>query len=106
MKLKGAPWRRDARAASASYRRHADEAERRRRHGQVRYQPLLEQEVEEEKRSKREKRQRVGKKVSKALRSTWKCLMLGLYNLAAVYSAPASVAAAFVPDFSPARNTP
>lgn len=42
--------------------------------------------------------------VGKALRSTWKCLMLGLYNFALCYSTPATVAATFVPDFSPARN--
>ncbi|XP_077409578.1 uncharacterized protein LOC144039788 [Vanacampus margaritifer] len=125
MKLKGSPWRRqqhrDVQAAAASYRRHVDvdedededEAERHRRRREVRwgfraerYQPLLEQEVVEEETSKREKHRRVGKNVSKAFGCTWKCLMLGLYHLAAVYSRPATVAAAFAPHFSPAGNRP
>lgn len=42
--------------------------------------------------------------VGKALRSTWKCLMLGLYSFALGYSTPITVAATFVPDFHPSRN--
>lgn len=42
--------------------------------------------------------------VGKALRATWKCLMLGLYNFALGYSTPITVAATFVPDFHPGRN--
>lgn len=43
--------------------------------------------------------------VGKALRATWKCLMLGLYNFALGYSTPITVAATFVPDYHPGRNT-
>lgn len=42
--------------------------------------------------------------VGKALRTTWKYMMLGLYNFALSYSTPITVAATFVPDFHPGRN--
>ncbi|XP_042359512.1 uncharacterized protein C1orf115-like [Plectropomus leopardus] len=74
------------------------------------YEPLVDEEErvkakEEKKKRKKEKYKKVKKNVGKALRSTWKCLMLGLYNFAQGYSTPITVAAAFVPDFHPGRNT-
>ncbi|KAL3052490.1 hypothetical protein OYC64_005103 [Pagothenia borchgrevinki] len=61
---------------------------------------------EEKKKRKKEKYKKVRKNVGKALRSTWKCLMLGLYNFALGYSTPITVAATFVPDFHHGRNKP
>ncbi|KAM9778136.1 uncharacterized protein ACBT44_000059 [Syngnathus typhle] len=115
MKPKAAP--RIARWHRASYQQHVDceEAERRRREVRSafwaqRYRPLDEQQVEEEEevegKNKKEQYKHLRKNVGKALRSTWKCLMLGLYNLALCYSTPTNVVATFVPDFSPARNRP
>ncbi|CAK6961937.1 required for drug-induced death protein 1 [Scomber scombrus] len=74
-----------------------------------RYEPLMDEEAqmkekEEKKKRKKEKYKKVKKNVGKALRSTWKCLMLGLYNFALGYSTPITVAATFVPDFHPGRN--
>ncbi|KAM8846098.1 required for drug-induced death protein 1-like [Synchiropus picturatus] len=69
------------------------------------YEPLVDDECKEEKkRRKKEKYKKVRKNVGKALRTTWKCLMLGLYNFALGYSTPITVAATFVPDFHTARN--
>lgn len=42
--------------------------------------------------------------VGKALRCTWKCLKLGLYNFALGYSTPIMMAAAFVPDYHQGRD--
>ncbi|XP_037607258.1 uncharacterized protein C1orf115-like [Sebastes umbrosus] len=71
-----------------------------------RYEPLVDEEAKEEKKKrKKEKYKKVKKNVGKALRCTWKCLMLGLYNFALGYSTPITVAATFVPDFHPGRNT-
>lgn len=42
--------------------------------------------------------------VGKALRITWKCFMLGLYNFALGYAAPVTVTAAFGPDSNLGRN--
>lgn len=39
--------------------------------------------------------------VGKALRYSWKCLMLGLQNFTVGYSTPLSAAASIVPDFHP-----
>ncbi|KTG37188.1 hypothetical protein cypCar_00009063 [Cyprinus carpio] len=47
--------------------------------------------------SGRYRRQNVGK----ALRYSWKCLMLGLQNFTVGYSTPLSAAASIVPDFHP-----
>ncbi|XP_034383267.1 uncharacterized protein C1orf115-like [Cyclopterus lumpus] len=70
-----------------------------------RYEPLVDEEAKEEKKKRRkEKYKKVKKNAGKALRCTWKCLMLGLYNFALGYSTPIVVAATFVPDFHPGRN--
>ncbi|XP_056284244.1 required for drug-induced death protein 1-like [Pseudoliparis swirei] len=74
-----------------------------------RYEPLVDEEArvtakEERKKRRKEKYKKVKKNAGKALRCTWKCLMLGLYNFALGYSTPITVAAAFVPDFHPGRN--
>ncbi|XP_047429028.1 uncharacterized protein C1orf115-like isoform X1 [Mugil cephalus] len=76
-----------------------------------RYEPLVDDEdkvkaKEEKKRRKKESYKKVKKNVGKALRTTWKCLILGLYNFALGYSTPITVAAAFVPDFHQGRNRP
>ncbi|KAK5852945.1 hypothetical protein PBY51_006776 [Eleginops maclovinus] len=73
------------------------------------YEPLVDEDgqdeaQEEKKKRKKEKYKKVRKNVGKALRSTWKCLMLGLYNFALGYSTPITVAATFVPDFHYGRN--
>ncbi|XP_041814012.1 uncharacterized protein C1orf115-like [Chelmon rostratus] len=75
-----------------------------------RYAPLIDEEAhvrakEEKKKRKKEQYKKVKKNVGKALRATWKCLMLGLYNFALGYSTPITMAATFVPDFHPGRNT-
>lgn len=75
-----------------------------------RYETLVDEEAnakakEERKKKKKEKYKKVKKNVGKAMRATWKCLMLGLYNFALGYSTPITVAATFVPDFHPGRNT-
>ncbi|XP_034755970.1 uncharacterized protein C1orf115-like [Etheostoma cragini] len=77
---------------------------------QEKYEPLVDEEAHvnakaEKKKRKKEKYKKVKKNVGKALRSTWKCLMLGLYNFALGYSTPITMAATFVPDFHPSRNT-
>lgn len=74
-----------------------------------RYEPLIDDEAkakakEEKKKRKKENYKKVKKNVGKALRSTWKCLMLGLYSFALGYSTPITVAATFVPDFHLSRN--
>ncbi|XP_021174524.2 uncharacterized protein C1orf115 [Fundulus heteroclitus] len=70
-----------------------------------RYEPLTDDEAKEEKKKrKKESYKKVKKNVGKALRTTWKCLMLGLYNFALAYSTPITVAATFVPDFHPSRD--
>ncbi|XP_076026643.1 required for drug-induced death protein 1-like [Genypterus blacodes] len=73
-----------------------------------RYEPLMEEaEVsakEEKKKRKKEKYKKVKKNVGKALRSSWKYLMLGLYNFSMSYTTPIAMAATFVPDFHPSRN--
>ncbi|XP_034999523.1 uncharacterized protein C1orf115 isoform X1 [Hippoglossus stenolepis] len=70
-----------------------------------RYEPLTDDEAKEEKKKrKKEKYKKVKKNVGKALRSTWKCMMLGLYNFALGYSTPITVAATFVPDFHRGRT--
>ncbi|KAL6095966.1 uncharacterized protein ACO6RY_09773 [Pungitius sinensis] len=75
-----------------------------------RYEPLVDEEArvtakEEKKKRKKTKYKKVKKNVGKALRCTWKCLKLGLYNFALGYSTPISMAAAFDPDFHRSRNT-
>ncbi|XP_068580690.1 required for drug-induced death protein 1-like [Cebidichthys violaceus] len=99
------------------HRSDHDERQNERSHRQVhftflpeRYEPLVDEEArvkarEEKKKRKKEKYKKVKKNVGKALRSTWKCLMLGLYNFALGYSTPVTLAATFVPDFHPGRTT-
>lgn len=71
-----------------------------------RYEPLIDEEAKEErKKKKKEQYKKVKKNVGKALRATWKCLMLGLYNFALGYSTPVTVAATFVPDYHHGRST-
>ncbi|KAM4712632.1 required for drug-induced death protein 1-like [Anableps anableps] len=70
-----------------------------------RYELLVDDEAKEEKKKrKKENYKKVKKNVGKALRATWKCLMLGLYNFALAYSTPITVAATFVPDFHTSRD--
>ncbi|KAM9798083.1 required for drug-induced death protein 1-like [Neosynchiropus ocellatus] len=108
----------DPSAASAKYQRHLDADEPSEDSGaqevfreihfgfsSEQYEPLVDEgSKEEKKRRKKEKYKKVRKNVGKALRTTWKCLMLGLYNFALGYSTPVTVAATFVPDFHTGRN--
>uniref|UniRef100_A0A3Q3WZL0 Uncharacterized protein n=1 Tax=Mola mola TaxID=94237 RepID=A0A3Q3WZL0_MOLML len=71
------------------------------------YKPLVDEEArvkakEERKKKKKEQYKIVKKNVGRAIRATWKCLMLGLYNFALGYSTPITT---FVPDFHPGRDT-
>ncbi|XP_028295873.1 uncharacterized protein C1orf115-like [Gouania willdenowi] len=69
------------------------------------YELLMDDEEKEEKRrKKKEKYKKVKKNVGKALRVTWKCLMLGLYNFALGYSTPVTAAATLVTDVHRGRN--
>ncbi|XP_061602939.1 required for drug-induced death protein 1 isoform X1 [Cololabis saira] len=75
-----------------------------------RYKPLIDDEEKaranrEKKKRKKENYKKVKKNVGKALRITWKCLMLGLHNFALGYSTPITVAATFVPDFHHGNRT-
>ncbi|XP_051735341.1 uncharacterized protein C1orf115 [Ctenopharyngodon idella] len=70
------------------------------------YEPLVENDSqhklkEEKKAKKKEKYKKYKKNVRKALRYSWKCLMLGLQNFTVGYSTPLSAAATIVPDFHP-----
>lgn len=98
----------DAWPTAAASRRKSEKG-----HGEIhfaflpeRYEPLVDDDAKEErKKKKKEQYKKVKKNVGKALRATWKCLMLGLYNFALGYSTPITVAATFVPDYHPGRNT-
>ncbi|CAN9507431.1 unnamed protein product [Ophioblennius macclurei] len=61
---------------------------------------------EEKKQRKKENYKKVKKNVGKALRSTWKCFMLGMYNFAMAYTTPINMAGTFVPDFHQGRDWP
>ncbi|ROL47004.1 hypothetical protein DPX16_20656 [Anabarilius grahami] len=70
------------------------------------YEPLVENDSqhklkEEKKAKKKDKYKKYRKNVGKALRYSWKCLMLGLQNFTVGYSTPLSAAATIVPDFHP-----
>ncbi|XP_016428898.1 uncharacterized protein C1orf115-like [Sinocyclocheilus rhinocerous] len=70
------------------------------------YEPLVEDDSqhklkEEKKAKKKERYKKYRKNVGKALRYSWKCLMLGLQNFTVGYSTPLSAAASVVPDFHP-----
>ncbi|KAF4096527.1 required for drug-induced death protein 1 [Onychostoma macrolepis] len=70
------------------------------------YEPLVEDDSqhklkEEKKAKKKEKYKKYRKNVGKALRYSWKCLMLGLQNFTVGYSTPLSAAASVVPDYHP-----
>ncbi|XP_034467459.1 uncharacterized protein C1orf115 homolog [Hippoglossus hippoglossus] len=51
---------------------------------------------EEKKRKKKRKYKKYRKNVGKALRFSWSCLMIGLQNMASVYTTPASAVATVV----------
>ncbi|XP_033933640.1 required for drug-induced death protein 1-like [Pseudochaenichthys georgianus] len=74
-----------------------------------RYEPLIEEEEEEtqeERRKRKEEKKRrktkrykkIRKNVGKALRVSWRCLVLGLQNMAAVYSTPSSALSTVVSE--------
>ncbi|CDQ74566.1 unnamed protein product [Oncorhynchus mykiss] len=75
-----------------------------------RYEPLVEEDEgrqrakEEKKNKKKKKYKKVKKNVGKALRYSWKCLMLGLHSMAAGYSTPLTAAATLVPEFHAGRD--
>ncbi|CAL8315918.1 unnamed protein product [Lota lota] len=75
-----------------------------------RYEPLIDNEAEQEAKEasrlkKKEKYKKVKKRVGKAWRGSWKCLMLGLHNFALAYTTPITAAATcFIPEFQPGRG--
>uniref|UniRef100_A0A4W5KNK2 Uncharacterized protein n=1 Tax=Hucho hucho TaxID=62062 RepID=A0A4W5KNK2_9TELE len=75
-----------------------------------RYEALVEEDEgrqrakEEKKNKKKLKYKKVKKNVGKALRYSWKCLMLGLHSMAAGYSTPLTAAATLVPEFHAGRD--
>ncbi|XP_022068417.1 uncharacterized protein C1orf115 [Acanthochromis polyacanthus] len=76
---------------------------------QEKYEPLKEDEArakakEEKKQKKKESYKKMKKNVGKALRYSWKCLVIGLYNISLGYSTPITVAASFAPDFHQSRD--
>ncbi|GAA6101906.1 uncharacterized protein C1orf115 homolog [Tachysurus ichikawai] len=58
---------------------------------------------EEKKAKKKAKYKKYKKNVRKALRYSWKCLLLGLQNFTVGYCTP-NVPAAFVPEFRPSSD--
>ncbi|KAK2843286.1 hypothetical protein Q7C36_011501 [Tachysurus vachellii] len=67
------------------------------------YEPLeedtdLDTATDENHKKNREKHKRFRKKVSKAFRFTWKCLVVGLQSFSNSYSGPLSVATTLVPE--------
>ncbi|XP_056150487.1 required for drug-induced death protein 1-like [Lampris incognitus] len=107
-------------AGAAKYERQVDcreeEARGERCHREIhfaflpeKYEPLVEVEEaqvkakEERKKKRKEKYNKVKKNFGKALRCSWKCVILGLYNFALGYSTPITAAATFIPDFHPSR---
>ncbi|KAM6958078.1 required for drug-induced death protein 1-like [Tautogolabrus adspersus] len=77
-----------------------------------RYEPLIEEEEEEEeetaeerrrrkeekKRKKKKKYKKYRKNAGKALRLSWRCLLLGLQNMASIYSTPLSAVSTVVTE--------
>ncbi|KAJ8333321.1 hypothetical protein SKAU_G00422170 [Synaphobranchus kaupii] len=67
-----------------------------------RYQPLIEEDQikkiakEEKKQKKKERYKKYRKNVGKALRFSWKCLVVGLQSFTAAYSTPVSVATVLI----------
>ncbi|KAM6954067.1 required for drug-induced death protein 1-like [Aplochiton taeniatus] len=75
-----------------------------------RYEPLIEDDdawgrKEESKRKKREKYKKVKKNVRKALRYSWKCLMLGLQSFSVGYATPVSAVVTLVPEYQPGKGS-
>ncbi|XP_051723071.1 required for drug-induced death protein 1 [Ctenopharyngodon idella] len=73
------------------------------------YQPLVEEDVVDQPRDdnikkKQHKCKSLRKNVGKALRYSWKCLVVGLQNLSTAYSMPLGVAATIVPDIQRTRS--
>ncbi|CAM4645268.1 hypothetical protein PO909_011848 [Leuciscus waleckii] len=72
------------------------------------YQPLVEDDIDQPRddncKKKQDKYKKLRKNVGKALRYTWKCLVVGLQNLSTAYSMPLGVAATIVPDIHRARS--
>ncbi|KAJ8356928.1 hypothetical protein SKAU_G00197220 [Synaphobranchus kaupii] len=75
-----------------------------------RYEPLTEDDearerLEEEKRIKKKlKFKKYRKNVGRALRFSWRCLVVGLQSFATGYSTPLSAAANVMPDLVPSRS--
>ncbi|XP_053489744.1 required for drug-induced death protein 1 [Ictalurus furcatus] len=68
------------------------------------YQPLEEDTASEEHhKEKQEKYKRFRKNFGKALRYTWKCLVVGLQNFSTSYSGPLSAASTLVPEIQRTR---
>ncbi|KAK2878372.1 hypothetical protein Q8A67_019163 [Cirrhinus molitorella] len=72
------------------------------------YQPLVEDDVVDQPRDdsikkKQDKYKKLRKNMGKALRYSWKCLVVGLQNLSTAYSMPLGVGATIVPDIQRAK---
>ncbi|XP_043118214.1 uncharacterized protein C1orf115 homolog [Puntigrus tetrazona] len=68
------------------------------------YQPLLEDDVVVDNiEKKQDKYKKLRKNMGKALRYSWKCLVVGLQNLSTAYSMPLGAGATIVPDIHRAR---
>ncbi|XP_026141947.1 uncharacterized protein C1orf115 homolog [Carassius auratus] len=72
------------------------------------YQPLVEDEIVDHPRDdnikkKQDKYKKLRKNMGKALRYSWKCLVVGLQNLSTAYSMPLGAGATIVPDIHRAR---
>ncbi|KAF4102314.1 required for drug-induced death protein 1 [Onychostoma macrolepis] len=71
------------------------------------YQPLVEDDIDQPRddniKKKQDKYKKLRKNMGKALRYSWKCLVVGLQNLSTAYSMPLGVGVTIVPDIHRAR---
>ncbi|KAK7153130.1 hypothetical protein R3I93_011130 [Phoxinus phoxinus] len=72
------------------------------------YQPLVEDDIDQPRddniKKKQDKYKKLRKNVGKALRYSWKCLVVGLQNFSTAYSMPLGAATTIVPDIHRARS--
>ncbi|XP_051578124.1 required for drug-induced death protein 1 [Myxocyprinus asiaticus] len=75
---------------------------------QEKYEPLIEEEITDKQtddciKKKQDKYKKFRKNMGKALRFSWKCLVVGLQNFSTAYSMPLCAAATVVPEIHRAR---
>ncbi|XP_052001628.1 required for drug-induced death protein 1 [Xyrauchen texanus] len=73
------------------------------------YEPLIEDEITDKQtdnciKKEQDKYKKFRKNMGKALRFSWKCLVVGLQNFSTAYSMPLSAAATVVPEIHRARS--